>query len=128
MSTTEQEYLEMANHAKQLLEVKEEEIKQLKYNEKVHKKCIRKASKIILNLQENIKKMDFLVDFHKGNLSNIMSCFYSQLSDCVNNAQIELTDADLIPKFDDEPDDEEEEDINLTLHTILGLLGEHSNF
>jgi hypothetical protein len=126
---TEQEYLELANHAKQLVEEKEEQIKHLQRQNKNQRKLIKKSSQLILNLQENIKKMEFLVDFHKGNLKNILSCFYGQLDDIVSSSSIELSEADFLPKFDtdDESDDEEEEDIDLTLHTILGLLNGQTN-
>jgi hypothetical protein len=124
---TEQEYLEMANHAKQLVEDKENEIKILTKKNKYLKRAIRKMSNLILNLQENIKKMEFLVDFHKGNLRNILGCFYGQLDDIVSTTSFDLSETDLIPRFsedDSSDDDEEEEDIHLTLHTILNLLGE----
>jgi phosphomannomutase len=126
---TEQEFIEMANHAKQVIEDKDDEIRHLHRHNHVQKRIIKKMSKLIINLQENIKKMEFLVDFHKGNLRNILGCFYGQLDDCVSTASIEISDADFIPKFDssDESDNEEEEDINLTLHTILNLLGEPSD-
>lgn len=123
---TEQEYLEMAEHAKELINEKNKEIKHLYRHNNAQKKIIKKMSKLICNLQENIKKMEFLVDFHKGNLRNIMGCFYGQLDDCVSTVSFEISDADFIPKFDSdsESDNEEEEDLNLTLHTILNLLGE----
>lgn len=126
---TEQEYLEMAEHAKQLVEEKNKEISHLVRQNNVQRKIIKKMSNLILNLQENIKKMEFLVDFHKGNIRNILGCFYGQLDDCVSTASFNISEAEFIPQFysDSESDDnEEEEDIHLTLHTILGVLGEQS--
>ncbi len=126
---TEQEYLDMANHAKELIEEKENEISHLKRHNKTQKRIIKKLSRILCNLQENIKKMEFLVDFHKGNLKNILGCFYGQLDDVVTSSSIDISDFEVMPRFstDEDSDDEEEEDIDLTLHTILNLLGEPSN-
>jgi hypothetical protein len=127
---TEQDYIDMANHAKELIEEKESEIRHLKRHNRTQNKIIKKLTRLLCNLQENIKKMEFLVDFHKGNLKNILGCFYGQLDDVVSSASIDCSEFDLMPKFsntDEDSDDEEEEDIDLTLHAILNLLGEPSN-
>lgn len=126
---TEQDYLEMAEHAKQLVEEKNKEISHLIRQNNVQRKIIKKMSNLIINLQETVQKMEFLVDFHKGNIKNILGCFYGQLEDCVSTASFNISEAEFIPKFysDSESDDnEEEDDIHLTLHTILGVLGEQT--
>jgi hypothetical protein len=120
---TEQEYLELANHAKQQIEIKDQEIDRLNWENKQHKMAIRKMKNIIDNLTETSKKMDNLLHFHKSNLGTIMKMFYQQIEDCNTTMCINLDDMGSLSTSESESEEEEDTD-PLSLGTILHLLGE----
>ena len=122
---TEMEYLELAKHAKDTMEIKDQEIKRISWELQKAKIAIRKMGKIIENIHESTKKMDNLINFSRGNIGNMMKFFYSQFEDCNMTNLINLDDFDsLSSSTESELSDEEEEIDSLSLGTILDLLGE----
>ncbi len=124
LNKTEQDYIEMANHAKELLQEKEEEIKALKHQNKGMYIAIKKMKRLIKSLTESVKKTEFLVDFHKQNVGNIMKFFYGNLQDLVQTTVIELDEANVDSDDSNNEEEEDYEEDSLSLQTILSLLGE----
>ena len=121
---TEMEYLELAKHAKDTIEIKDQEIERISWELKKAKIAIRKMGKIIENIHESTRKMDNLISFSRDNVGNMVKFFYSQFEDCNMSNLINLDDFDSLSGSSESELSEEEEMDPMSLSTILDLLGE----
>jgi hypothetical protein len=108
-NVTEQQYIEMANDAKERIEEKNREIKHLKRKNKVYSRSLK-------NLQEYIFKLKILLDYERLTLGKMIDHYHEDSLQKVNFCCVEL---DLLnDELNSDSEEEEVEDDDLSRHLI----------
>jgi hypothetical protein len=110
-NVTEQDYLEMANDAKERIEQKNREIASLKRKNKLYSQCLK-------NLREYVFKLKILMDYEKLTLGKMIEHYHNDSLQKVNFCCVELE------LLDDELRDEseEEEEVDELSHHLIQIL------